>query len=73
MTVNPPHGDLVLSGIFVFASLNFHILRMEFYSKLTIEAHECGLVYMSLRELVFSFFLSGVHVIGAFCQLSPSF
>ena len=38
-TVNPPHGDLVLSGVSICASPNLDILGMPFDSRLTIEYH----------------------------------
>ena len=34
-TVNPPHGDLVLSGVSIRASLNLVILGMNVDSNLT--------------------------------------
>ena len=43
-TVNPPHGDLVLSGVYIRASPNLDILGMKFDSKLTFEDHEHGIV-----------------------------
>ena len=38
-TVNAPHGDLVFSGVSIFASLNLDILGVKFDSRLTIEDH----------------------------------
>ena len=44
MTVNPPHGDLVLSGVSIRDSPNFEILNVKFDSKLTFEDHVRGIV-----------------------------
>ena len=35
-TVNPPFGDLVLSGVYIQASPNLDILGIKFGSKLTL-------------------------------------
>ena len=43
-TVNPPHGDLVLSGASICVSPNFDILGVKFDSKLTFEDHVLGIV-----------------------------
>ena len=43
-TVSLPHGDLVLSGVSIRASPNFHILGVKFDSKLTFEDHVGGTV-----------------------------
>ena len=43
-TVNPPHGDLVLSGFSICASLNLDILGVKFVSMLTFEDHVRGIV-----------------------------
>ena len=43
-TVSPPLGDLVLSGVSIWASPNLNILGMKFDSKLTFEDHVCGIV-----------------------------
>ena len=50
-TVNPPHGDLVLSGVSICASPNLDILLVNFDSRLTFEDHVLSPV--SLKELVF--------------------
>ena len=52
-TVSPPHGDLVLFGVSICTSPNLDILGVKFDSKLTFEDHVCGIVSMSLTELVF--------------------
>ena len=50
MTVKLPHGDLVLSGVSIYASLNLDILGVKFDSKLTFEDHVCGIISLvSLR------------------------
>ena len=51
--VNPPHGDLVFSGISICASPNLDILGMKFDSRLTFEDHVRGIVSETLKELVF--------------------
>ena len=38
-TVNPPHVDLVLSGVSIWASPNLNILGVKFDSRLTFEDH----------------------------------
>ena len=38
-TVNPPHGDLVLSGLSICASPNLDILDVKFDNTLTFEDH----------------------------------
>ena len=43
-TANPPHGDLVLSGVYIRASPNLDILGVKFDRKLTFEDHEHGIV-----------------------------
>ena len=49
-TVNPPHGDLVLSGVSIRASLNL-ILIVKFDSKLTFEGHVRGIVSRIPRRI----------------------
>ena len=43
-TVNPPHGDLFLSGVSICASPNLDILRVKFDNELTFEDHVRGIV-----------------------------
>ena len=43
-TVNPPHGDLVLSGVSICASPNIDILSVKFNSRLKFEDHVRGIV-----------------------------
>ena len=43
-TVNPPHGDLVLAVVSIFASLNLGILGVKFDSRLTFEDHVRGIL-----------------------------
>ena len=50
-TVNPPHGDLVLSVVSICAIPNLDILLVNFDSRLTFEDHVLSPV--SLKELVF--------------------
>ena len=52
-TVNPPHGDLVLSLVSICASPNLDIIGVKFESRLTFEDHVPGIVSVSLKELVF--------------------
>ena len=48
--VNPPHGDLVLSGVSICASPNLYILAVKFDSRLTFEDHVRSIVsHVSLR------------------------
>ena len=44
-TVSPPHGDLVLSGVYIRASPYLDILGVKFDSKLIFEDHVRGIVY----------------------------
>ena len=43
-TVNPPHGDMVLSGVSICTSPNFDIHGVKFDSKLSFEDHVRGIV-----------------------------
>ena len=43
-TVNPPHGDLVLSGVSICATPNLGILGFKFDSGFTFEDHVRGIV-----------------------------
>ena len=43
-TVNPPHGDMVLFGVSICASLNIDIIGGKFDSRLTFEDHVRGIV-----------------------------
>ena len=43
-TLNPPHCDLVLSGVSIRDGSNLDILGVNFDSKLTFEDHACGIV-----------------------------
>ena len=45
ITINAPHGDLVLSGVSICASLNLDILGVKFDSRLTFEDHVHGIVF----------------------------
>ena len=52
--MNPPRGDLILSGVSNRASsLTIVILSMKFESKLTFEDYVRNIVSNVLRELVF--------------------
>ena len=42
-TVNPPHGDLVLSEVYICASPNLDILGVKFDGRLTFEDHVRGI------------------------------
>ena len=42
--VNPPHGELVLSGVSICASPNLDILCVKFDTRLTFEDHVRGIV-----------------------------
>ena len=43
-TVNPPHGDLVLSGVSICNIPNLDILGVKFDSRLTFEDYVRGIV-----------------------------
>ena len=42
--MSPPHGDLVLSGVYIRASPNIDIRGLKFDSKLIFEDHVRGIV-----------------------------
>ena len=44
MTVNPPHGDLGLSGVSICTCPNLYILGVKYDSKLTLKDHIHGIV-----------------------------
>ena len=44
-TVNPPHGDMVLTGNSICASPNLDILVVKLDSRLTFEHHKRGIVF----------------------------
>ena len=44
MTVNPTHGEFILSKLSIRASPNLDILGVKFDSKLTFEDHVRGIV-----------------------------
>ena len=50
-TVNPPHGDLVLSVVSICANPNFNILGMTFDSRLTFEYHVRGVVSRGYQRI----------------------
>ena len=52
-TVNPPHGDLVLSEVSICVSPNLEILGVKFDGRLTFEDHVRVFSLVSLKELVF--------------------
>ena len=43
-TVNPPHGDLIFSGVSICTTPNLDILGVKFDSRLTFEDHVRGIV-----------------------------
>ena len=43
-TLNPPHGDMVFSGVSIRASPNLDILGVKFDIKLSLEDHVRGIV-----------------------------
>ena len=50
-TVNPPHGDLVLSGVSICASPNLDILGVKFDSRLIFEDHVRGIVFRVSKRI----------------------
>ena len=50
-TVNPPHGDLALSGVSICASPNLNIVGVKFDSKLTFEDQVSGIVSQRIGHL----------------------
>ena len=49
--MNPPHGDLVLSGVSICPSPNLDILGVKLDSKLTFENHVRGIVYRVSKRI----------------------
>ena len=49
--MNPPNGDLVLSGVSIRASPDLDILCMKFNSKLTLEDHVRGIICRVSRRI----------------------
>ena len=49
--MNPPHGDLVLSGVSIRASPNLDIPGVKFDKKLTFEDHVRGIVSCVSRRI----------------------
>ena len=52
-TVNPPHGDLVLSGVSICAYPNLDINGVKFDSRLTFEDLVRGIVSLVSQKMVF--------------------
>ena len=51
-TVNPLHGDLILSVVSIRASTNLEILGVKFDSKLTFNDHVHGIVFCVSQRIV---------------------
>ena len=51
-TVNPPHGDLVLSEVSICASSNHDIFGLKFDRRLIFEDHVRGIVLVSLSQRI---------------------
>ena len=51
-TVNPPHGDLVLTGVSIRVSPNLDILGVKFDSNLTFEDHVRGIISRVSQTIV---------------------
>ena len=51
-TMNPPHGDLVVSGVSVCASPNLDILGVKSDSRITFEDHVFGIVSRVSRIMI---------------------
>ena len=50
-TVNPPHGDLVLSGVSISSSPNLDILRVKFDRRFTFEDLVRGIVSRASQRI----------------------
>ena len=67
MSVSPPHGGLLLSGVSIRASPNLDILGVKFDSKLTFEDYVRGIVSLvSQRIEVGETYICG-HLIVTTC------
>ena len=70
-TVNPSHGDLVVSGVCIRARPNQYIVCVTFYSKLTFEGHVRG-SFSCLSENWY-FEVGDTYICGHFCVTSLLF
>ena len=75
-TVDPPDGDLVLSGVSICASPNLDILGVKYDSKLTFEEHVRGIVSrvsqrIGILRLVKSVFMDTCVASLPLCICSP--
>ena len=61
-TVNPPHGDFVLSGVSICDSPNLDILGVKFDSRLTFEGHVRSIVYCVSQRIGVLSLVKGVIV-----------
>ena len=61
-TVNPPHFDLVLSGVSISASPNLDILGVKFDSRLTFEYHVRGIVSRVFQRICIFMLVKSVFV-----------
>ena len=68
-TVNPPHCDLVLSGVSICASNKIDILGVKFESRLTFEDHERGIISLCLSRNWY-FEIGEACLCGHFCVAS---
>ena len=61
-TVNPPDGDLVMSGVSICASPNLDILGLKFDNQLTFEGHVRGIVSLASERIGILRFLKRIFV-----------
>ena len=76
-TVNPHHGDLVLSGVSICASFNLDILGVKFDNKLTLENHVRSIVSrvsqrIGIMRLVMRVFVDTCFASSLLCICFPN-
>ena len=61
-TVNPPHSDLVLSGVSICASPNLDIPGVKVDSRLTFEYHACSIASRASQSIAILILVKPVFV-----------
>ena len=67
---NPPHGDLVLSGVSIRAIPNLDVIDVKFDSKLTVEAHH-GIVSCVFHAENWYFEIDETYICDYFAFVLP--
>ena len=69
-SVNPSHGDLVLSWVSTRANPNLDIIGVKFDSKLTFEDHACAWYCFSCLSETWYFEVGETYICGHLCVTS---